>query len=136
MTKGFRLDVETGTPVFQTRPKGNQHERIQHTRMGRARARRVQPRPRLLEPNPGRRLRDRRRRVRTGCGAQAVTRRYLSMTDVAERLGITKGALARYKLPKPDVLVGRARGWSEKTIDAWNAARPGRGVGGGRPRKK
>ena len=44
MTKGFRLDVETGTPVFQTRPKGNQHERIQHTRMGRARARRVQPR--------------------------------------------------------------------------------------------
>ncbi|WP_295729086.1 AlpA family transcriptional regulator [uncultured Bifidobacterium sp.] len=65
-----------------------------------------------------------------------MTRRYLSLTDVAERLGITKGALARYKLPQPDVLVGRARGWSEKTIDAWNASRPGRGVGGGRPRRK
>ena len=65
-----------------------------------------------------------------------MTRRYLSLTDVAERLGITKGALARYKLPQPDVLVGHARGWSEKTIDAWNAARPGRGVGGGRPRRK
>lgn len=63
-------------------------------------------------------------------------RRYLSMTEVAERLGITKGALARYRLPEPDAMVGRARGWLPSTIDEWNAARPGRGVGGGRPRKK
>ena len=32
----------------------------------------------------------------------------------------------------PDVLVGSIRGWSEQTIDEWNAARPGHG---GRPRK-
>ncbi|MGO4973684.1 helix-turn-helix transcriptional regulator [Bifidobacterium boum] len=65
-----------------------------------------------------------------------MTERYLSMTEVAERLGITKSALARYKLPEPDVIVGKARGWHEGTIDRWNASRPGRGVGGGRPRKK
>ena len=39
-----------------------------------------------------------------------MTERYLSMTEVAERLDITKGALARYKLPDPDVIVGKARG--------------------------
>ena len=64
-----------------------------------------------------------------------MTTHYLSLTEVAARLGITTGALARYKLPPADVTVGRTRGWSEETIDAWNAARPGRGVGGGRPRK-
>lgn len=68
--------------------------------------------------------------------AARMTERYLSMTEVAERLGITKGALARYRLPDPDVVVGKARGWREDTIDRWNASRPGRGVGGGRPRKK
>ena len=65
-----------------------------------------------------------------------MTRRYLSLTEVAERLNITKGALARYKLPEPDVYVGSTRGWSEQTIDEWNAARPGQGAGGGRPRKQ
>jgi len=64
-----------------------------------------------------------------------MTERYLSMTEVAQRLGITKDALANYKLPEPDVIVGRARGWHAETIDKWNAQRPGRGVGGGRPRK-
>ena len=65
-----------------------------------------------------------------------MTERYLSMTEVAERLGITKGALARYRLPEPDVRIGRTRGWLPETIDRWNAQRPGRGVGGGRPRKQ
>lgn len=65
-----------------------------------------------------------------------MTKHYLSLTEVAERLGITKGALAQYKLPEADVTVGRARGWMPSTIDEWNAKRPGRGVGGGRPRKK
>ena len=63
-------------------------------------------------------------------------RTYLSFTQVAQRLGITTGALGGLHLPNPDVQIGRTRGWSEKTIDAWNAARPGRGVGGGRPRRK
>ena len=61
--------------------------------------------------------------------------RYLSLTEVAARLGITTGALAGYKLPEPDAVLGRTRGWLPETIDQWNAARPGRGVGGGRPRK-
>lgn len=56
-----------------------------------------------------------------------MTRRYLSYTDVARKLKITKGALGSLNLPEPDVIVGRARGWSEKTIDDWNAKRPGRG---------
>ncbi|WP_288439682.1 AlpA family transcriptional regulator [uncultured Bifidobacterium sp.] len=64
-----------------------------------------------------------------------MTTRYLSLTEVAARLGITTGALAGYKLPAPDALIGRTRGWLPETIDEWNAARPGRGVGGGRPRK-
>ncbi|KFI65713.1 helix-turn-helix transcriptional regulator [Bifidobacterium cuniculi] len=61
-----------------------------------------------------------------------MTERYLSMTEVAARLGITKGALMTYRLPEPDVIVGHAKGWKPETIDAWNAARPGHG---GRPRK-
>lgn len=64
-----------------------------------------------------------------------MTTRYLSLTEVAARLGITTGALAGYKLPEPDALIGRTRGWLPETIDEWNASRPGRGVGGGRPRK-
>lgn len=53
--------------------------------------------------------------------------RYLSATEVAERIGVTRGALGRYKLPEPDAVIGTTRGWLPETIDAWNAARPGRG---------
>ena len=60
---------------------------------------------------------------------------YLSVTDVAKRLGISPAAVSAYKLPQPDALIGRTRGWLPDTIDQWNAQRPGRGVGGGRPRK-
>ena len=45
-----------------------------------------------------------------------MTERFLSLKEVGERIGAT-------------------RGWLPETIDRWNAARPGRGVGGGRPRK-
>lgn len=64
-----------------------------------------------------------------------MTIEYLSVTDVAKRLGISTAAVSTYKLPQPDALIGRTRGWSAETIDQWNASRPGRGVGGGRPRK-
>lgn len=64
-----------------------------------------------------------------------MTRHYLGVTDVAQRLGIVKSAVSAYKLPDPDVMIGRTRGWLPETIDQWNAQRPGRGVGGGRPRK-
>ncbi len=50
-----------------------------------------------------------------------MTTEYLGVTDVAKRLGISTAAVSAYKLPE--------------TIDQWNAQRPGRGVGGGRPRK-
>ena len=65
-----------------------------------------------------------------------MTTEYLGVKQVAERLGITVGALLSLRLPTPDVMIGRTRGWMPETIDRWNAARPGRGVGGGRPRKK
>ncbi|NEG89167.1 hypothetical protein [Bifidobacterium aerophilum] len=60
-------------------------------------------------------------------------RHYLSAKQVGERLGV-KNASA-YKLPEPDAYIGDTKGWKPETIDQWNANRPGRGVGGGRPRK-
>ena len=62
--------------------------------------------------------------------------KYLSVTDVAQRLGISTAAVSAYKLPQPAATIGRTRGWLPETIDRWNANRPGRGGGGGRPRKK
>ena len=59
--------------------------------------------------------------------ARAVTR-YLSRTEVAKRIGVTPGALSRYRLPEPDAWIGDVRGWLPKTIDAWHKARPGRGA--------
>lgn len=60
-----------------------------------------------------------------------MTEYYLGVKQVAERLGITSGGLLNLKLPEPDVMIGRTREWKPETIDAWNAARPGRSVGGG-----
>jgi hypothetical protein len=40
----------------------------------------------------------------------------------------TCGALSRYKLPEADAMIGNVRGWLPETIDAWHAARPGRGA--------
>ncbi|PJM72866.1 hypothetical protein CS006_06300 [Bifidobacterium primatium] len=65
-----------------------------------------------------------------------MTAHYLGIKEIGERLGIKNPSSTGYKLPEPDVMIGRTRGWLPETIDAWNAARPGRGVGGGRPRKK
>lgn len=61
--------------------------------------------------------------------------RYLSRAEFAERVGVKPDSLGRYKLPEPDAMIGSVRGWTEETADAWNAARPGRGVGGGRKRR-
>lgn len=56
-----------------------------------------------------------------------MTKHYLSTTEVAERIGVTRGSLSSLKLPVPDVTIGNVRGWTEKTIDEWHASRPGRG---------
>ena len=63
-----------------------------------------------------------------------MTTEYLGVKQVAEYLGVANAAV--YDLPEPDVRIGRTRGWLPSTIDEWNAKRPGRGVGGGRPRKR
>lgn len=57
---------------------------------------------------------------------------YLSRTELAERIGVKPDTLSRYKLPEPDAMIGSTRGWTVETVDAWNAARPGKGAGAGR----
>ena len=64
---------------------------------------------------------------------------YLDMRAAADRLGIDYATVRRYRavdsFPPPDVQVGQSPGWTADTLDAWQAQRPGRGAGGGRPRK-
>lgn len=57
---------------------------------------------------------------------------YLSRAELAERIGVKPDTLSRYKLPEPDAMIGDVRGWTVETVDAWNAARPGKGAGAGR----
>ncbi len=71
---------------------------------------------------------------------EGMTVEYLSLLDVARRLGVSRDTVAKYNLPEPDVRVGSginaARGWTAATIDEWNAARPGRGRWGKRESKE
>jgi predicted DNA-binding transcriptional regulator AlpA len=76
---------------------------------------------------------------------------YLDMEAVAEYLGLAYKTVRSYHnvaekrrrenqsrpgdFPPPDAQFGRSPVWSPETIDAWKANRPGRGAGGGRPRK-
>ncbi len=64
-----------------------------------------------------------------------MTIEYLSVTDVARRLGISTAAVSAYKLPPTRRHDRPHARLAAETIDRWNASRPGRGVGGGRPRK-
>ncbi len=61
-----------------------------------------------------------------------MTRSYLSVSQAAQLLGVTRSTLSKYELPPPDVTIGEGRstirGWRQSTILAWNAARPGRGT--------
>lgn len=75
----------------------------------------------------------------------------LDTAGVAEYIGLTYMTVRGYHshaeqrrqrgtsrpgdLPPPDAYFGRTPVWRVSTIDRWNARRPGRGVGGGRPRK-
>lgn len=61
--------------------------------------------------------------------------RYLSLKELAERIGVQQRTASGYKLPEPDALTGDIRGWLPETVDAWNAARPGKGAGAGRKPK-
>jgi predicted DNA-binding transcriptional regulator AlpA len=64
---------------------------------------------------------------------------YLDTRAVASRIGVTADTVSSYRargyLPQPDIMLGRSPGWLPETIEAWIAARPGKGAGAGRPRK-
>jgi hypothetical protein len=62
-----------------------------------------------------------------------VTIRFLSRSEVAERIGVKSSSLGRYRLPEPDAEIGTVRGWLPVTIDDWHAQRPGRGWRGSSP---
>lgn len=53
--------------------------------------------------------------------------RYLSSAEFAARIGVVPSALAKYKVPPPDALIGTIRGWKVATVDKWQEQRPGRG---------
>lgn len=65
-------------------------------------------------------------------------RTYLTAAEVANLLGVDTHTIYSYKargvMPEPDDHVGRTPRWTTATIAAWE--RPGRGAGGGRPRKQ
>ena len=81
-----------------------------------------------------------------------TTSEFLDLFAIAERLGLAYTSVRSYHInaevrrhrgtskpgdfPPPDNRFGRTPVWSSDTIDAWHANRPGRGVGGGRPRKQ
>lgn len=69
-----------------------------------------------------------------------MSKRYLSRSEFAARIGVQPGTLSRYKLPDPDVIVGSGArptfGWLPETIDTWNAQRPGRGNWGKPPQNE
>jgi predicted DNA-binding transcriptional regulator AlpA len=55
-------------------------------------------------------------------------RRYLSCSEVAVRVGLTVNTVKSYsqvpgRMPPPDAVIGRVKGWSEETIDAWQERR-------------
>lgn len=57
-----------------------------------------------------------------------MTRKYLSGQGAADYLGMKRGSFVSLtNLPKPDAMIGNVRGWTPRTLDAWNATRPGRG---------
>ncbi|KWX66541.1 hypothetical protein ASJ79_25110 [Mycobacterium sp. NAZ190054] len=54
--------------------------------------------------------------------------RYLSVTEFAERAGLSINSVKAYsqipgRLPEPDAMIGRVKGWLPETVDAWAAKR-------------
>ncbi|MFF7293205.1 helix-turn-helix transcriptional regulator [Microbacterium sp. NPDC008134] len=60
-----------------------------------------------------------------------MTVQYLGPAEVAARFGLAPGTVRGYaaqgQMPEPDVRIGAVGGWSEETVDAWWANRPGSG---------
>lgn len=80
----------------------------------------------------GRRLRVPRGRCRHRPGEGQCMVRYVSVSEYAAQLGISQPTLSGYKLPGPDAIIGKTRGWLQETLDEWNRNRPGQGH---RPKK-
>jgi predicted DNA-binding transcriptional regulator AlpA len=64
----------------------------------------------------------------------------IDVPAVAALLGVKETSVHRYRVrddtfPAPDVVLSGHPGWLPERITAWKATRPGRGAGGGRPRK-
>lgn len=60
--------------------------------------------------------------------SQVVVVRYLGVTEVARRTGLSLNTVKSYsqipgRMPQPDCLVGRVKGWLPETIDTWIARR-------------
>lgn len=55
--------------------------------------------------------------------------RYLSVTDMANELGIRTAILVYYRLPFPDVYIGNVRGWKRETFESWKKRHPNVGKG-------
>lgn len=54
--------------------------------------------------------------------------RYLSVTEFAARAGLSINSIKAYtqipgRLPEPDAMIGRVKGWLPETVDAWIAKR-------------
>lgn len=63
----------------------------------------------------------------------------LDLRGIADKLGVSYATIRRYRsqddtFPEPDAVLAQSPGWLPETVEAWCTARPGRGVGGGRPR--
>lgn len=52
---------------------------------------------------------------------------YLGVTEVAVRTGLAVNTIKFYsqdtprRMPKPDAMIGRVKGWKAETIDEWRA---------------
>jgi hypothetical protein len=87
------------------------------------------------------------RQITDGPAAPAdTTFRYVDMVEIGAWFNVSHRAVANWRsryaashpFPEPDVIIGRTPGWSpdrRSEIEQWEAARPGQGAGGGRPRK-
>lgn len=64
---------------------------------------------------------------RTGVSALTLRNSYMTRARRNRRNGTPKPG----DLPEPDITIGLSPGWLPETVEAWIAARPGQGAGGG-----